>query len=401
MQSFDNLTYLYKGNLSCAEMINLKPLPPFSDEVLEFLTSLSTKIMVDKEAKEYPDIITFGFYCRKGNLLRLKQTYQEKINNRIGRGLSFHIAPSNVPINFAYSLIAGLLSGNICIVRASSKNFEQTRIICKLIKETFDEKQSAIKDYIAIVTYDRGSNITEDLSKIADARIVWGGDNTIKEIRNFQLKPRAIEMSFADRYSLCVLNASKLLEHTDLPALARKFYNDTYLYDQNACSSPRLLIWLGDKTAIENAKRAFWDSVHEFIQSRYQVEAVIAVDKLMTELNCAIDFENVHIEKTNDNLINRIHLRSLEMNIPNYRCLGGCFLEYDAEDLDSLGEIVTEQYQTLSYFGCNPGELQQWVIESGLKGIDRIVPIGKTADFGLVWDGYDIITTLSRICYYE
>lgn len=397
----NDLTYLYKGKLSCAEMANLKPLPTFSDEVLEFLSNLSAKIMKDKESKKYPDVITFGFFCRKGNLQKLKQTYLGRDNDRIGRGLTFHIAPSNVPINFVYSLVVGLLSGNVCIVRASSKDFVQTRIICRLIKETFEEKPNGIEDYIAVINYNRGSNLTEELSKLADARIVWGGDNTIYEIRNFQMKPRAVEITFADRYSLCVLDSVKLFESVDLPKLAREFYNDTYLYDQNACSSPRLMIWLGDKENTEKAKEIFWSAVHDYLLNRYKVEAVVAVDKLMTELNCAIDFENVHIEKSEDNLINRVHLQSLEMNIPDYRCLGGCFLEYDAVNLDSLGEIVTEKYQTLSYYGCNPKELQQWVIKNGLKGIDRIVPIGKTADFGLIWDGYDLISTLSRICYCE
>lgn len=27
---------------------------------------------------------------------------------------------------------------------------------------------------------------------------------------------------------------------------ARKFYNDTYLTDQNACTSPKIVVWLFD-----------------------------------------------------------------------------------------------------------------------------------------------------------
>lgn len=401
LQSLNNVKYLYKGKLTCEEMVKLKPLQPFSDEVLEFLNNLSMKIIKDKESKGYPDIITFGFFCRKGNLYKLKQKYEGKLEGRIGRGLSFHIAPSNVPINFAYTLVVGLLSGNSCVVRASSKDFEQTRIICRLMKETFEEKPSIIEDYIAVITYSRDSNMTEEISKLADARIIWGGDNTVNEIRKSQMKPRAIEVTFADRYSLCILDAAKLLEIVELPKMAREFYNDTYLYDQNACSSPRMMIWLGNKENIGKAKEVFWKAIHDYIEHEYEVEAVVAVDKLMTEMSCAVDFENTHIEKTEDNLINRVQIQSLEMNIPDYRCIGGCFLEFDAVNLDDLSKIVTDKYQTLSYLGCNPKELQKWVISSGLKGIDRIVPMGKTADFGVIWDGYDLITTLSRICYCE
>lgn len=38
-------------------------------------------------------------------------------------------------------------------------------------------------------------------------RVIWGGDATIKEIRRAALLPRATEITFADRYSLAVIDA--------------------------------------------------------------------------------------------------------------------------------------------------------------------------------------------------
>ena len=35
-------------------------------------------------------------------------------------------------------------------------------------------------------------------------------------------------------------------------------------------------------------------------------------------------------------------------------------------------------------------------MENGLRGIDRIAPVGHTMDFALTWDGNDLIRTLSR-----
>jgi hypothetical protein len=37
------------------------------------------------------------------------------------------------------------------------------------------------------------------------------------------------------------------------------------------------------------------------------------------------------------------------------------------------------------------------VVSNGLSGIDRIVPVGKALDMGVIWDGYDLIRTMSRI----
>ena len=37
------------------------------------------------------------------------------------------------------------------------------------------------------------------------------------------------------------------------------------------------------------------------------------------------------------------------------------------------------------------------LLESGVKGIDRIVPIGHTMDFDLLWDGYDLVSQMTRV----
>ena len=62
--------------------------------------------------------MAFGFWCRNTNLQKLKQKYSQKfLENKMGIGLLFHIPPSNVISNFAYSLLFGLLSGNTNVVR--------------------------------------------------------------------------------------------------------------------------------------------------------------------------------------------------------------------------------------------------------------------------------------------
>jgi hypothetical protein len=37
------------------------------------------------------------------------------------------------------------------------------------------------------------------------------------------------------------------------------------------------------------------------------------------------------------------------------------------------------------------------IIAAGLPGIDRVVPVGKALDIGVIWDGYDLIRSMSRI----
>ena len=77
--------------------------------------------------------------CRKQNLYKLKEEFL-KDKDKIGLGLVFHITPSNVATNFAYSLIFGLLSGNSNVVKVPSKNFTQIKLICGLINKILKKK---------------------------------------------------------------------------------------------------------------------------------------------------------------------------------------------------------------------------------------------------------------------
>ena len=122
---------------------SLEPFEPFSNHVLKFLEGLSRELEQLKTIKSYPDLKALSFWCRKNNLLKLKREYF-KNTNKIGLGLIFHITPSNIPTNFIYSLIFGLLSGNSNIVKVPSKNFQQIKIICNVIKKLL-KKYSTLK----------------------------------------------------------------------------------------------------------------------------------------------------------------------------------------------------------------------------------------------------------------
>ena len=61
---------------------------------------------------------------------------------------------------------------------------------------------------------------------------------------------------FPDRYSFCLINSKKFenLTEKELLSFANKFYNDTFIADQNACSSPHLIVWAGKINEIRRQK---------------------------------------------------------------------------------------------------------------------------------------------------
>ena len=76
---------------------------PFNEHSISFLSELSKNIRNSSIAKNYPDVMALSFWCRQGNLQVMK-TKQTNLTRRIGRGLVFHVTPSNVPLNFVYFL---------------------------------------------------------------------------------------------------------------------------------------------------------------------------------------------------------------------------------------------------------------------------------------------------------
>lgn len=389
MVNISNIEWLHGSE----ETLEERPVVPFADEVIAELDALSKALMKDHASRQYPDVVTFAFFCRRGNLLKQKEIYKPSTFNlqpRLGWGMVFHIAPSNVPVNFAFSVVAGLLTGNTNVVRVSQKQFPQVDIIVKHMRATNMHR-------VAVVRYPHESNANEVFSGLCNVRVIWGGDATIETIRKNAIPARAFDICFADRYSIAAIRPKAILEASDeeMKKLAARFYNDTYLFDQNACSAPHLVCWEKSNDLVR-AKKRFWDAVYDYAKAHYQFQDVMAVDKLTALYKQAVAMPT-HDEETKDNVLRRVEIESLPCNIDSFRCAGGYFTECEVESLDEIAPIVSTKYQTLAYYGFEKQELEAFVQRNRLTGIDRIVPFGETTAFSLTWDGRDLVNTLSRV----
>lgn len=387
------VTYLVGNNEIVASLNDICPKRPFDDSVVDFLNALSKTLMKSREAKAYPDVITLGFWMRKSSVLALKERFKDENSDiKIGRGVAFHIAPSNVPVNYAYSLLTGLLTGNANVVRIPSKDFPQVSIINKAVNETLKEYPD-MKKYICLVRYGRDQKVNDLFSSLADTRIIWGGDNTIAEIRKSPLGPRAGEIAFADRYSLAIIDSERYLAVDDKERLAEEFYNDTYLSDQNACTSPRLVVWMGERK--EEAKELFWKLEHDLVKKKYQLQPIMSINKLTSSYLLAASKEGTYVENREDNYIVRVNVPEVKPELMELKDNSGYFFEYDCDDILEIRDFCNNTHcQTIGFLGEKSAIMP--LLISGIKGVDRVVPIGKTMDFDFIWDGYNLVERLTR-----
>ena len=385
------LTYVLGGPFKATQ-----PLTPFDDLVCDFLAEFSADLRKHPLVSDHNDLAALSFWCRRANLNRIKQDF-DRGDTRLGLGVVFHIAPSNVPVNFFYSYVFGLLAGNANVVRLPSAQTPQEDIICDVLKGLFaDDRFSLIRAMTAFVRYPHNDEVTGDFSRHCDARVIWGGDATIADIRRLPVPVRATEIAFADRYSFCVMNDQALvtLGEAELGRLAEGFYNDTYLMDQNACSSPHLIVWLGG--AGEGAER-FWAALSKIVEQKYDLAPVHAVDKYTDLLARLITLECIEELVRHGNGVYRLKLSELPVDIDAQQGRFGTFLEYATGDFDDVLPVINNKYQTLTYFGIDKTELNNFILEKKPSGIDRIVPVGRALDIDVNWDGMNVLQNLSRL----
>ncbi len=375
--------------------ISNQPSVPFGTNELKFLDDFSKIIKSDKSTKNKSDILSFSFWCRKKNLAKLSNDIINK-NLKVGIGLIFHITPSNVPTNFLFSLILGLITGNSNIIKVPQREFDEINIICNCLNKAL-RKNKKIQNRIAVVRYD-DDFFTRKFSSICDGRMIWGGDNTIKNLRKIETKPRNRDINFADRYSFAIINAEQILklDQNKLLNLTNNFFNDTYKFDQNACTSPHLIVWYGNKNKISLAKNKFWNSLYKIVKNKYKITNFVANDKLNELYKLSIENDKLGKLTSHENMIYRFQFDKVPLNNDKIRGKWGIFFETEIKSFSKLNNFVNEKYQTLTYFGFSKKVLENLFLKYEFRGIDRIVPVGSSMNLSLIWDGYDLKNILTR-----
>ena len=386
----EQIEYIVGNENLLKQMPDMCAWKPFDERVIQFCGKLSSALMKAKGYQLYPDLITLAFWLRKSNIQKISHNYID-LTEHLGKGLVFHIAPGNVALSFAYSLATGLLTGNTNIIRLPSREFEQTNIFCEVFRNVLRE-ETEIAERICLIRYPHDKSITDELSSKCHTRIIWGGDDTINTIRQSPISPRATEITFANRFSICLIDADKYLADYNAKKTAHDFYIDTYLSDQNACSSPRIICWLG--IATEEAKRVFWDALYDEIRT-YDIAPVTTVNKLLTFYKFAAENECKLIMESDCRMM-RIKVESLTQKILENVGNSGFFYECDISDISEILPICTWELQTISYIGLDSEELQEFMLLNAPDGVDRIVPVGRTMDFSFSWDGRDIVREMTR-----
>jgi hypothetical protein len=369
---------------------------PFNKITMEFLSLFSKEIFKEKKSKKYSDLITLGFWCRKQNLETLKKIYSDNFF-RTGLGILFHVPPRNVPVTAIYSYIFGIISGNSNIIRISNPKLENIALVLKILKKLLNKKKfKLIKQTNCFVNYEQDDEISNLISKGVDGRLIWGGDKTIEKFKNFSTKLNCIDLMFSDKYSLSILNSNKILKFNknELNKFIENFYNDIFLMDQNACSSPHLVCWT--KNSSLKQIKIFWEKLDDFVKKKYLLSDFISSKRYLTLNRIQMDHLNLKLLRSSKSFY-VLELPKLHENIKDLRGFAGIIFQYHLKSLNEVLFFLSRKIQTITYFGLQKKDLIKLLNSNRLRGIDRVVPVGQALNVDLKWDGYNIVERLTRI----
>ena len=362
---------------------------PFNEKILKTFEKISKRILSDKKLIEKKDIFTFGFWCRRKNLEILKKRFC-KSDKIFGVGLVFHVPPANIPVLPLYSLAFGTLTGNSNLIRIPKKNIGYLNQVISLIYEEF--KSNNFHKNNLFISYDRENIISEAISSYSDVRMIWGGDNTIRSFKRFKTKTNCKDLMFGDKYSLAILHL-KNKDKNKIKDITKNFYNDTFIVDQNACSSPSIIFWY--KTN-ENKISLFWDQLNKLVKSKYRLSFGLSSKRFEYLNDLLMNYTNISLQEDKKKIFFRIKINS-NYNLKNFKGFAGIFFEKKINSLKDFNKFLNKKMQTLSFYGLNQNDLIKINKEvSKNKSVDRIIELGRTLEIDFIWDGKNIFKSLTK-----
>jgi hypothetical protein len=370
---------------------------PFDDEIRSVAEALARRLRAPQVTRSHPQLGALAYWLRRGEVERLHATWRAGEDERtvlVPRGVVFHVPPANVDTMAAYSWLLAAFAGNANVVRLAGERPAATEVLLDNVGEVLTD-HPGIATSTAFVTYGHEADISTALST-ADVRVVWGGDDTIQALRAIPRPPRSIELGFADRSSLAVLEAGRVagLDDAALAGLAERMANDVFWFDQLACSSPRLVVWLGDEGAAEAARARLYPALRDLAARRGNVASTSnRLAKLVHAADVAADGRVRALDWRSETVT---VAELAEPLFPRDGPGGGLLYDTRIDDLGALVDLVDGRDQTVSHFGIDGTRLRDLARELNGRGIDRMVPVGDALRFDRVWDGIDLLQAFGK-----
>ncbi|MFC5911323.1 acyl-CoA reductase [Streptacidiphilus monticola] len=147
-------------------------------------------------------------------------------------GLVAHVLPGNVATAAPWSVVEGLLTGNLNVAKASGGGRFLLRLLDAL--GAHDPSGAVARHTVALTFPSRNGAWLDAVCRAADSVVVWGGEEAVASVAG-RLLPGTRLVDWGPKLSFAYLTREGWTDPDALAGLAR----DVCRHDQRACTSPQ------------------------------------------------------------------------------------------------------------------------------------------------------------------
>ncbi|MFW5701858.1 MAG: aldehyde dehydrogenase family protein, partial [Bacteroidota bacterium] len=169
----------------------------------------------------------------------------------VPRGVTAHVSAGNVFVGAVDTLVQGLISKNVNILKMSSVDPVFPNLFAEAVMEA--DAEGTVAGSFAVVPFHGGDKEIEDIiKKKCSTVVVYGGETAVRAyIEGRGIHTKLVE--FGPKYS-CMIMDGELLDAEAIETVAENAARDFTMWEQSACSSPHTIFIKGREKAEEFAR---------------------------------------------------------------------------------------------------------------------------------------------------
>jgi hypothetical protein len=266
------------------------------------------------------------------------------------------------------------------------------------------DPDAVLTDRVSFISFpSERQDLHEAMAKSVDGAMIWGGRESVMNVRSLPFPPWARLASFGPRISAAMLDAGAWTDSDRRRQWCQRIARDTWQFDQQACSSPQVLF-------MEHSQQADPQDLLQSLAEAFDVENRLHPRASLTP-NLASSIIRARAQWLLDDQTHKAIMapnggpdwtllfgRSSVLPDPTQ---GRTLTVLEVDDLLTPLSFFDGQVQTLG-LGMHDGNLEERVAErAARRGVDRIVKLGRMHVFESPWDGQDLVAPMTRIVRHQ
>ncbi len=314
------------------------------------------------------------------------------------RGAVAHWIAGNIPTLAVFSFVLSALVKNVNLVRVPKESLGVVRRMLAVLETTSiataDGGTLSGRDLLegASFFYFPGQerSLHATLSLRADARVVWGGQETLASVLPLPRHEHCEDIVFGPKFSLGLVDAAARERVSsggeDGAAVARSLVRDVILFEQAACSSPHILYVQGSLDEARSFARVLAAELEK--QTKRSPKRAIAEGTAAAILRLRADyalaeerdvFASRHVDYT--------VLVDADGAVLSEGVQSRTLFVRAVDDLRAVVQIINPQVQTVGMLVDDAALAAELAEAVARKGVSRLVRFGLMNVYDQPWDG--------------